>query len=502
MSPHVPVFTIDGEPAVPSAQIQQELGWTRQRLRSAQQACDSLDGEPLALRLGRHVDTGTEEPGLTQREFENLKDRINQAATGELVYQGVCRWSLERSLRELSIPGVLIVSDRQLISWLHYDCCRALGGKLDAIALRLRPQDGLNGLWFCKDQIIAIKTNLLRRAKVNRELGKLFGGRLRELRKQRSLTLRDLAAKADVCVESLILWEKGKRLPRPRIATRLAQALGVLVEHLKLPKRNFKRPGLPQHAFEGVWRDDKGRPIAYTIQKAAPLLKRDVRTVKDYTEQLPKVYHPIFPKDKRLPTEPRQVPGSRLWWKSISHGDLETFKNGIGRLSHSARRHSKLRTARQICDQHKIMSHGDRIIVRAFLHKLARAHVVKATHPPDVLRRRATLFDPKEIDEFAAGRGLLELAKQPFTVHVANGQAETTDTATPTSPPRRRGKRGPVKKESTREVEEYCYRRKMAGDKLSAIAAAVRRIYGREKFNDSQVSTYASRHEEDLAQTP
>jgi transcriptional regulator with XRE-family HTH domain len=283
-----PAFTIDREPAVPIGQVRRELGWTYQRLRSEQQACDFFDGEPLVFRLGRYTETGIEEPGLTEREYKDLKDKIQQAATGEFTCQTVCRWSLSRALRELFVPNVLEVMARALASWTYWDHCRALGGKLDAISLRLHPSFGFPELWLQKQHVLDMKKNLLRNVKADRRLRRSFAGTLRQTRKQRGMTQRDLAFEADVCVESLILWEKGDRLPRPRIAERLARALRISIEGLRFPKRSRKRQPVPQEAFKGVWRDDEGKPIAYTLRNAAPQLGRDLRTVKDDTEELPK----------------------------------------------------------------------------------------------------------------------------------------------------------------------------------------------------------------------
>jgi hypothetical protein len=142
---------------------------------------------------------------------------------------------------------------------------------------------------------------------------------------------------------------------------------------------------------------------------------------------------------------------------------------------------------------------SDRKRVDAFLHRLRRAGLLKAVRPPNVLRKRATLFDPREVARFVDGRTLLEVARQPFNELLAKAQSNENTTDGPSGGSRKKGKRGPGKKPSTRELEAYCYRRRMAGDKLSAIAASVREIFGRMKFNDAQVSIYARRHSPDEA---
>jgi transcriptional regulator with XRE-family HTH domain len=53
------------------------------------------------------------------------------------------------------------------------------------------------------------------------------GWRLRELRRRRALTLRDLGALAGVAYDTIHGLEVGKHQPRPSTVRKLADALGV-----------------------------------------------------------------------------------------------------------------------------------------------------------------------------------------------------------------------------------------------------------------------------------
>jgi transcriptional regulator with XRE-family HTH domain len=61
---------------------------------------------------------------------------------------------------------------------------------------------------------------------------KSFGRKLQQLRKGAGLSQADLAAKANVSVDSLRHWEQGQVLPRIDAATKLARALGVSLDLL------------------------------------------------------------------------------------------------------------------------------------------------------------------------------------------------------------------------------------------------------------------------------
>jgi transcriptional regulator with XRE-family HTH domain len=56
------------------------------------------------------------------------------------------------------------------------------------------------------------------------------GARLRELRRRRALSLRDLGKLANVSYDGIHAAEAGKREPRPSTVRKLATALGVDTE--------------------------------------------------------------------------------------------------------------------------------------------------------------------------------------------------------------------------------------------------------------------------------
>lgn len=59
------------------------------------------------------------------------------------------------------------------------------------------------------------------------DVNNAFGKRLRELRKKEKLTQIELASSAGVAVNSIRLYEAGKRTPSTDITVKLARALGV-----------------------------------------------------------------------------------------------------------------------------------------------------------------------------------------------------------------------------------------------------------------------------------
>jgi hypothetical protein len=84
---------------------------------------------------------------------------------------------------------------------------------------------------------------------------------------------------------------------------------------------------------------------------------------------------------------------------------------------------------------------------------------------------------------------------QPHKKHERGPRTEGVEAPEHTQDNKR--KRGPEPKQSTIDVQEYCYRRLKAGDKRAAIAAGVRDVFKREVFTPPMVSTYASRYESD-----
>lgn len=119
---------------------------------------------------------------------------------------------------------------------------------------------------------------------------KIFGSRLRRLRKNKELTQRELGAKVGVTEAAIGMWESAKRLPDPETMTRLAQILGVSVDYLlgnDLPDGQ----GQPD-SFSASWwhRDTPPDPVELEefLRKAnihfngAPLDEEDKRELIDY----------------------------------------------------------------------------------------------------------------------------------------------------------------------------------------------------------------------------
>jgi transcriptional regulator with XRE-family HTH domain len=62
---------------------------------------------------------------------------------------------------------------------------------------------------------------------------KTFGERIRELRDEKDISLRELSKKLDVSAAFLSDVELGRRYPSEKVLARITEALGVSVEDLK-----------------------------------------------------------------------------------------------------------------------------------------------------------------------------------------------------------------------------------------------------------------------------
>jgi len=63
-------------------------------------------------------------------------------------------------------------------------------------------------------------------------LRKAFGARLKDLRKQRSWSQKELAAKVEIRFQQLNKYESGLNIPPAEMLVKLADALGVTVDYL------------------------------------------------------------------------------------------------------------------------------------------------------------------------------------------------------------------------------------------------------------------------------
>jgi len=66
----------------------------------------------------------------------------------------------------------------------------------------------------------------------NEDFRKTFGARLKELRKQRRWSRKELAAKVDIRFQQLNKYESGLNLPPAEMLIKLADALATTVDHL------------------------------------------------------------------------------------------------------------------------------------------------------------------------------------------------------------------------------------------------------------------------------
>ncbi|MGD8617267.1 MAG: helix-turn-helix domain-containing protein [Gammaproteobacteria bacterium] len=73
------------------------------------------------------------------------------------------------------------------------------------------------------DLLLAMQNDDFRRA---------FGGRLKELRKHKRWSQKELAAKVDIRFQQLNKYESGLNLPPAEMLIKLADALGTTIDHL------------------------------------------------------------------------------------------------------------------------------------------------------------------------------------------------------------------------------------------------------------------------------
>ena len=93
----------------------------------------------------------------------------------------------------------------------------------------------------------------MKRKPVKRDVVPGFAGALRRLRGQRGWTLRALADRAGVTIDTVIRLERGNRSVSFRLAIALADALGVKVDALRgtaddKPRPTYAGPGKPADA--------------------------------------------------------------------------------------------------------------------------------------------------------------------------------------------------------------------------------------------------------------
>ena len=69
----------------------------------------------------------------------------------------------------------------------------------------------------------------------------MFGKNLKTLREDNDLTQEDLASSLAVSRQAICMWEKGERMPKVSILTKIAKIFGVSLDHIikgRLTSRN------------------------------------------------------------------------------------------------------------------------------------------------------------------------------------------------------------------------------------------------------------------------
>ena len=107
-----------------------------------------------------------------------------------------------------------------------------------------------------------------------REKAKKIDTRLRELRKEKNLALRDLAEKLDVDKSTLSNYEKGKTVPNANFLKKAAKYFGVTVDYiLKLsnlkesPNPDIKATIEKDPELFAYWKKNRKRPKVKELMK-------------------------------------------------------------------------------------------------------------------------------------------------------------------------------------------------------------------------------------------
>ena len=69
----------------------------------------------------------------------------------------------------------------------------------------------------------------------------MFANNLKELRKKNNLTQEDLANSLTVSRQAICMWERGERIPKINVLTKIARFFGVSIDHMVNGKLIGKR---------------------------------------------------------------------------------------------------------------------------------------------------------------------------------------------------------------------------------------------------------------------
>lgn len=186
-------------------------------------------------------------------------------------------------------------------------------------------------------------------------------------------------------------------------------------------RREVRRNGVaktavpkPIEAFDGLL---PGAPRRFGMRRAVKELNRMLSQAKAssrltrvalqrYGAALPGYLARLF-EDGKLPTELRQVPGSRSEVATVTEDDLSTLARGIISVEQSFAARGNRLTAEQLCDRFGVSRLEDRVATTQLLRTQPLGQVL--LKPPGS-KQPGWFFDPADVERWLAGRNLAELA--------------------------------------------------------------------------------------------
>jgi transcriptional regulator with XRE-family HTH domain len=367
---------------------------------------------------------------ITVAKFDELKQSIQEAATGRFCSQGIIYLRPDLALKELRIPRQLRTLDvgrkrvtspaaRNLSEWHTKGCTYLDGEKLGGKPFKFdQHRKGSPEVWYQEDHILQIKTEILKAIQKAKHEGESFGAVLRRLCRRAGLTLSGLSKESGASLCAIHSWQNGQRTPTPRMARKVATALGVSVTDLPLPRHRPKQRR-PHWDFDGVFRDEDGKVAGYTLPRAAAKIRIPYSSLVRATLRLAKPFRGLFPKG-RLPRTPMLVPGTRKCWRdAITPDDLATFVTETARIIREGERLVHGSISREgICERYGITGRFHWGKVRKLLNALGRRKLLTVTRVPVPNPKRKGAwhtpgyYNPDQIDQLLDGRNLVALALQ------------------------------------------------------------------------------------------
>jgi transcriptional regulator with XRE-family HTH domain len=122
----------------------------------------------------------------------------------------------------------------------------------------------------------------------NEDFRKAFGGRLKELRKQKRWSQKEMAAKVDIRFEQLNKHESGLNIPPAEMLVKLTDALGTTADFLLTGNPVEKTPLCNTRlfqCFQAVERFEPGDQEAVIILIDAMIAKHQMETALEPVDQ-------------------------------------------------------------------------------------------------------------------------------------------------------------------------------------------------------------------------